>query len=95
MLAIARGLLGYTTIVLMDEQTEGLAPIIVRELRDKLLEIKREGITAFLAEQNVKLALSLCDRHYIMEKGEIRFEGSTENMLGNKGLMTQYLGVSG
>jgi branched-chain amino acid transport system ATP-binding protein len=95
MLAIARGLLGFTTIVLMDEPTEGLAPIVVRELRGKLLEIKRDGVTIFLAEQNVKLALSLCDRHYIMEKGEIRFEGSTETMLENKDLMIQYLGVSG
>lgn len=95
MLAIARGLLGFTTIVLMDEPTEGLAPIVVRELRDKLLEIKQEGVTIFLAEQNVKLALSLCDRHYIMEKGEIRFEGSTQTMIENKNVMVQYLGVSG
>jgi branched-chain amino acid transport system ATP-binding protein len=94
MLAIARGLLGKTRILLMDEPSEGLAPLIIRELHDTILEIKTEDITIFLAEQNVKMALSVCDRHYILEKGEIRFTGTTEEMSANEDIMIQTLGVS-
>lgn len=94
MLAIARGLLGKTLILLMDEPSEGLAPLIIRKLRDTILEIKTEDITILLAEQNVKMALSACDRHYILEKGEIRFTGTTEEMSANKDIMIQTLGVS-
>jgi branched-chain amino acid transport system ATP-binding protein len=93
MLAIARALVGNTTVVLMDEPTEGLAPIVVRELRDFLLELKKTGISILLAEQNVKMALSVCDRHYILEKGEIRFSGSTEDLSRNNGVLMQTVGV--
>lgn len=95
MLAIARALVGNTTVVLMDEPTEGLAPIVVRGLRDFILELKKTGISILLAEQNVKMALSVCDRHYILEKGEIRFSGSTEDLACNDGVLMQTLGVTG
>ncbi len=94
MLAIARGLLGATVLLLMDEPSEGLAPLVVRELHDSILKIKKEGVSVLLAEQNTKMALSACDRHYILEKGEIRFEGSTEAISRNGNVMLQYLGVS-
>jgi len=94
MLAIARALIGKTMLLLMDEPTEGLAPLVVRELRDCILKIKSEGVTVLLAEQNTKLALSACDRHYILEKGEIRFTGTTEAVSQNGEVMLQYLGVS-
>jgi branched-chain amino acid transport system ATP-binding protein len=94
MLAIARALLGGTTVILMDEPTEGLAPIVVRELRDFLLELKKTGLAILLAEQNVKMALSVCDRHYILEKGEIRFSGSTEDLRQNDAILMQTLGVT-
>jgi len=94
MLAIARALLGNTTVVLMDEPTEGLAPIVVRELRDFLLELKKTGLAILLAEQNVKMALSVCDRHYILEKGEIRYSGSTEDLRHNDAILMQTLGVT-
>jgi branched-chain amino acid transport system ATP-binding protein len=94
MLAIARGLLGHTSLLLMDEPSEGLAPLVVRELRDSILKIKGEGVTVLLAEQNTKMALSTGDRHYILEKGEIRFEGTTESISKNGDVMMQYLGVS-
>ena len=94
MLAIARGLLGHTSLLLMDEPSEGLAPLVVRELHDSILKIKGEGVTVLLAEQNTKMALSTGDRHYILEKGEIRFEGTTENLSKNGEVMMQYLGVS-
>lgn len=94
MLAIARALLGATRVVLMDEPTEGLAPIVVRELRDFLLELKKTGLAILLAEQNVKMALSVCDRHYILEKGEIRFSGTTEDLKHNDTILSQTLGVT-
>jgi branched-chain amino acid transport system ATP-binding protein len=94
MLAIARALLGNTSVVLMDEPTEGLAPIVVRELRDFLLELKKTGLAILLAEQNVKMALSVCDRHYILEKGEIRFSGTTEDLNRNDAVLRQTLGVT-
>ena len=93
-LAIARALLGETALLLMDEPSEGLAPLVVRELRDMILEIKTTGITILLAEQNVKMALSACDRHYILEKGEIRFSGTTEELSCNEDILIQTLGVS-
>ncbi len=94
MLAIARALLGMTTLLLMDEPSEGLAPIIVRELRDFILELKQTGLAILLAEQNVKMALSACDRHYILEKGEMRFSGTTEQLSINDEVLIQTLGVT-
>jgi branched-chain amino acid transport system ATP-binding protein len=94
MLAIARALLGNTSVVLMDEPTEGLAPIVVRELRDFLLNLKKTGLAILLAEQNVKMALSVCDRHYILEKGEIRFSGTTDDLNRNDAVLMQTLGVT-
>jgi len=93
-LAVARALVGETTILLMDEPSEGLAPIMVRELRDLILDIKKSSITLLLAEQNVKMALSACDRHYILEKGEIRFSGTTQELSSSEDLLIQTLGVS-
>ena len=94
MLAIARGLLGNTMLLLMDEPSEGLAPLVVRELHDSILKIKGEGVSVLLAEQNTKMALSACDRHYLLEKGEIRFQGTTQDISRNGEVMMQYLGVS-
>jgi branched-chain amino acid transport system ATP-binding protein len=94
MLAIARALLGRTLLLLMDEPTEGLAPLVVRGLHGSILQIKSGGVTVLLAEQNTKLALSSCDRHYILEKGEIRFEGTTQAIQQNSEAMMQSLGVT-
>lgn len=94
MLAIARGLLGSTTLLLMDEPSEGLAPIVVRELHDFVLELKKTKLAILLAEQNVKMAVSACDRHYILEKGEIRFSGSTADLSANDHVLVQTLGVT-
>lgn len=93
-LAIGRALLGDTKVLLMDEPTEGLAPLMVKLLHDLILEIKKTGITILLAEQNVKMALSVCDRHYILEKGEIRFSGSTDDLTCDPDILMQTLGVS-
>jgi branched-chain amino acid transport system ATP-binding protein len=74
MLAIARVMMAGARIVLMDEPTQGLAPAFIRHIRDMIGELKRLGVTVVLIEQNARVALSVCDRGYIMEKGTIVFE---------------------
>ncbi|MBI4635879.1 MAG: ABC transporter ATP-binding protein [Candidatus Rokubacteria bacterium] len=75
MLAIARVMMAGARIILMDEPTQGLAPALVRHIREMLAELKRLGVTVLLVEQNARMALNVCDRGYIMEKGSIVFEG--------------------
>ena len=75
MLAIARVMMAGARIILMDEPTQGLAPALVRHIRDMIGELKRAGVTVLLVEQNARMALGVCDRGYIMEKGVIVFEG--------------------
>ena len=94
MLAIARALLGRTGLILMDEPTEGLAPLVVRTIQQTLHRIKREGVTVLLAEQNARMALDVGDWHHIIDDGRIRFSGDSRSILGNDEIMTQYLGVS-
>jgi len=94
MLAIARALLGRTELILMDEPTEGLAPQVIQAIHEVLRQIKRQGVTVVLAEQNVRLALDVGDRHYIIDNGQIRFSGTSAAILGNEEIMATYLGVS-
>jgi branched-chain amino acid transport system ATP-binding protein len=75
MLAIGRVMMAGARIILMDEPTQGLAPAFVRHIRDMIGELKRLGVTVLLVEQNARVALSVCDRGYIMEKGVIVFDG--------------------
>jgi branched-chain amino acid transport system ATP-binding protein len=80
MLAIARVMMAGARIVLMDEPTQGLAPAFIRHIRDMIRELKRLGVTVLLIEQNARVALSVCDRGYIMEKGVIVFEASAREL---------------
>ncbi len=80
MLAIARVMMAGSRIVLMDEPTQGLAPAFIRHIRDMVGELKRVGVTVLLIEQNARVALSVCDRGYIMEKGVIVFEASSREL---------------
>ena len=80
MLAIARVMMAGARIILMDEPTQGLAPALVRHIRDIVTELKRQGVTVLLVEQNARVALSVCDRGYIMEKGVIVFEASAREL---------------
>jgi branched-chain amino acid transport system ATP-binding protein len=73
MLAIGRVMMAGARLILMDEPTQGLAPIFVRGIRDMIAELRRLGVTVLLVEQNARVALSVCDRGYIMEKGQIAF----------------------
>src|SRR5713101_3777665 len=80
MLAIARVMMAGARIILMDEPTQGLAPALVRHIREMIAELKRLGVTVLLVEQNARVALSVCDRGYIMEKGSIVFEASAREL---------------
>jgi branched-chain amino acid transport system ATP-binding protein len=92
MLAIARTLMGNSTLLLLDEPCEGLAPLIVKSLGELMEQIRKE-ITILLAEQNVKFALNLADRGYLIEKGAIRYEGTTEELRSNREVQERFLGV--
>jgi branched-chain amino acid transport system ATP-binding protein len=93
MLTIARTLVTEPTLLLLDEPSEGLAPVIVRRLGDAIAALKREGLTIVLSEQNVKFARRLADRAYIIEKGEIKFEGPMTALDADESLRRAYLGV--
>ncbi len=80
MLAIARVMMAGARIILMDEPTQGLAPALIRHIRDMIRELKRLRVTVLLVEQNARVALSVCDRGYIMEKGAIVFEGPSAEL---------------
>lgn len=93
MLAISRVLLGTTGLILMDEPTEGLAPIIVQQIAKVILDIKKSGRPILLAEQNLKMALEVGDRHYIIDNGIIRYEGTSDDVRNNEEVKRTYLGV--
>jgi branched-chain amino acid transport system ATP-binding protein len=80
MLAIARVMMAGARIVLMDEPTQGLAPAFIRLIRDMIGELKRLGVTVLLIEQNARVALAVCDRGYVMEKGTIVLEASAREL---------------
>ncbi|MBI2755350.1 MAG: ABC transporter ATP-binding protein [Chloroflexi bacterium] len=93
MLAVARALMTNPTLLLMDEPSEGLAPMVVREIGAILAELKQEGVPLLLVEQNLLLALDIVDRLYVMNKGTVVFEGTPRSLLANETLHRQYLGV--
>ena len=91
MLAIARGLMGNPELLLLDEPTEGLAPLLVRALEEQLGKLKEAGLTVLLAEQNVRSALRLSDRGYIIDDGHIRYQGSVDELRENEEVRKKYL----
>jgi branched-chain amino acid transport system ATP-binding protein len=91
MLAIARALMGNPELLLLDEPTEGLAPALVRSLEGQIRKLRETRLTVLLAEQNVRSALRLCDRGYIIDNGEIRYRGSIEELKGNEEVRKKYL----
>ncbi len=95
MLAIARALLGNPKLMLMDEPSEGLAPVVLREVREVILRLKAQRLSILLVEQNLGLALSVADRVYIMNKGEIVFHGTPERLEGDPSTRSRYLGAGG
>jgi len=93
MLAIARALMGNPRVLLMDEPSEGLAPLIVAEVGRTIARLKAEGQSILLVEQNVRLALELADEVVILNTGRVAFTGSAGEARGNEALLTQHLGV--
>ncbi len=93
MLAISRALMGNPRVLLMDEPSEGLAPLIVAEVGRTIARLKREGQSIVLVEQNVKLALELADDVVILNTGRVVFAGGVDEVRGNDELVTQHLGV--
>jgi len=93
MLTIARTLMGNPDILLLDEPSEGLAPLVVDNLRQQLGRLKASGLTIVLAEQNVRFVSELGDRVYILEKGVVRYQGSMAEFLANEQVRQAYLAV--
>ena len=93
MLAIARALLARPRLLLLDEPSLGLAPLVVARVFETLAELKRQGVTMLLVEQNALRALHLADRAYVMELGRIVMSGSGETLLRDEGVARTYLGA--
>ena len=82
MLTIARTLMGNPDLLLLDEPSEGLAPLVVEALLAKIGELKAQGLTILLAEQGIEFSLALADRVYVLEKGAVRFSGTARGIAG-------------
>ena len=93
MLAVGRALMGNPRLLILDEPSEGLAPIVVEALADQIAALKAEGMTLLMAEQNLALALALADRISILDKGHVRFAGTAEEFEADESLRQEYLTV--
>jgi len=93
MLAIARGLMAEPELLMLDEPSLGLAPIIVSKLFKVLDELKNRGLTMVVVEQNVEASLDIADRTYLLDNGRITFEGKPDEFRANKSLRESYLGL--
>lgn len=92
MLAIARGMMSHPKLMLMDEPSLGLAPIIVNQVFDLIKEIRNRGITLLLVEQNARKALGICDKAYVLENGKITVSGEGHDLLCSPEIKKAYLG---
>jgi branched-chain amino acid transport system ATP-binding protein len=93
MLTIARTLMGNPELLLLDEPSEGLAPLIVEHLGEQIARLQREGLTILLAEQGVDFSLALADRVYVLEKGRIRYQGTAESLRRDEALRHELLAL--
>jgi len=93
MLAIARTLMGNPTLLLLDEPSEGLAPMVVQTLAAQVLQLKEEGMTIVLSEQNVRFTTMVSDRAYVLEKGHVRHEGDVRKMAGDASVLGKFLRI--
>jgi len=93
MLAIGRGLMSRPKLLLLDEPSAGLAPVIVRLVFDLVRRIRDEGFTVLIVEQNIRQALELADRAYLLEVGRVRASGTTAELRDNEFLRQAYLGL--
>jgi branched-chain amino acid transport system ATP-binding protein len=93
MLAIARALISDPVLILIDEPSEGLSPIMVEKIAEVLKEIQKKGTTILLVEQNTDMALEIANRCYLMDEGVIKFEGSPEEIKKNEEIQREYLAI--
>ncbi|MEX3932184.1 ABC transporter ATP-binding protein [Paraburkholderia phymatum] len=93
MLTVSRTLMGNPWLVLLDEPSEGVAPVIVEQMANMILELKREGLSILLSEQNLHFAELVSDRAYVLEKGQIRFSGTMRELAQNDVVRRAYLSV--
>ncbi|HWA39655.1 MAG TPA: ABC transporter ATP-binding protein [Burkholderiales bacterium] len=93
MLTIARTLMGNPELLLLDEPSEGLAPLVVEHLLQQVMQLKRNGLTIMLAEQGVEFSLALADRVYVLEKGEVRFSGPAARLREDEALRNELLAL--
>ncbi len=93
MLTVGRTLMGNPLLVLLDEPSEGVAPVIVEQMAQMILELKAKGVSILLSEQNLHFAELVSDRAYVLEKGQIRFEGSIEALSRAEDIRRAYLSV--
>jgi branched-chain amino acid transport system ATP-binding protein len=93
MLTIARTLMGNPLLVLLDEPSEGIAPLIVEKIADTIVELKKRGLSILLSEQNIGFAQIVSDRAYLLEKGQIRWSGTMGELAGNAEVQRNYLAL--
>ena len=93
MLAIGRAIMGNPKLLLLDEPSMGLAPIIVAQIFDVIRQLKAMGITIFLVEQNASAALAISDRAYVLETGRVALSGPAREIAGNADVRKAYLGI--
>lgn len=93
MLTVARTLMGNPLLVLLDEPSEGVAPIIVEQMANTILELKQEGLSILLSEQNIHFAQLVSDRVYMLEKGQLRWDGTMEALASNTEVQRAFLMV--
>lgn len=93
MLTIARTLMGHPMLLLLDEPSEGLAPMVTKMIEEQIMVLKKEGLTILLSEQNSSFALNVSDRAYILEKGHVLWQGQVAELKQRPDIMKTYLGV--
>jgi len=93
MLTVARTLMGNPRLVLLDEPSEGVAPLIVEQMAAMIGELKKQGLSVLLSEQNVPFAAAVSDRVYVLEKGQVRFSGTMDELRSDENVRRQYLAV--
>ena len=93
MVAIGRGLMAMPKILMLDEPSLGLSPLLTMETFGIITRINKEGVTVLVVEQNVNRSLSICHRAYVLENGRIVLQGTGESLLGDEHVRTAYLGI--
>ncbi|MEM3484332.1 MAG: ABC transporter ATP-binding protein [Candidatus Bathyarchaeia archaeon] len=93
MLAIARGFMALPTLLMLDEPSLGLAPLVVKEIFNTLVQMNTEGMTVLLVEQNVFASMAICHRGYVVKNGKIVYQGTPRELMGNECIREAYLGM--